>query len=192
MLAGVADLLIQQGETFERTISPMTNKTSARTSVNTQALPAATSIVLATGGLGAIAINDYILINSKQYQATNAIADLSLGGTLTLNKPLLDTVDAGTSLTIYSPFDLTGYTARASIRPTADSTTELVDFTCSINSNKITISLTDAQTSALPTPEKQYYNKLMKYTWDLEIIDSSLKVSRLLNGLVTVSPEVTR
>jgi len=92
--------------------------------------------------------------------------------------------------------NLTGYTARASIRPTADSATLTVAFTCTFDADRstgrITISLTDTQTSAISTVGKTAYDKLSKYVWDMEIIDADLKVTRLLNGSVTVSPEVTK
>ena len=124
MAAGIANLLIQQGETFKRTI----------------------------------------IVNDNQ--------------------------------AIPQPINLTGYTARSSIRTTADASTVTVAFTCTFDpvrtTGKIYLSLTDTQTSALPTVGKTDYSKLTKYTWDMEIIDATLNVTRLLNGTITVSPEVTR
>lgn len=192
MKAGICDLLIQQGETFNRTITPMVTKTSVRASVSTQALEASTSIVFATGGLGSIAIGDFVQFTNKTYKVTAGVADLSLGGTITIDKPLTEMVEAGASVQVFSSYDLTGFSARASIRPTADSTTLTVAFTCLIVSNQITISLTDTETSAIPTVDKQKYSQLAKYTWDLEIEALDGTVTRLLNGIVTVSPEVTR
>lgn len=92
------------------------------------------------------------------------------------------------------PINLTGYTARAQIRLTAQSTTIAASFLCTFDADrstgKITISLTDTQTSAI-TATGDTYSVLSTYTWDLEIIVGST-VTRLLNGTVTVSPEVTR
>lgn len=192
MTAGIADLLIQQGETFKRVISPLVTKTSARASVNTVALVASQSIVFATGGLGAISVGDTVQFGTKQYKATNSIADLSAGGTLTIDKPITGQIEVGAVPTIFAPYSLSGHTARASIRSTADSTVLVVNFTSAIVSDTIEVSLTDIQTSALLTPDKQFYNQKEKYTWDLEIVDGSGNVTRLLNGIVRVSPEVTR
>jgi hypothetical protein len=98
--------------------------------------------------------------------------------------------------TVPQPINLTGYTARASVRPTADSTTITCAFLCTFDpdraTGKITISLTDTQTSAIPTTGKTAYDKYAKYQWDMEIVDSLGSVIRLLNGGVEVSPEVTR
>jgi hypothetical protein len=93
------------------------------------------------------------------------------------------------------PINLTGYTARASIRPTADSSTITANFICTFDPNpalgKITISLTDTITAGIPTTGKTAFDKLAKYQWDMEIVTGST-VTRLLNGAVEVSPEVTR
>ena len=94
------------------------------------------------------------------------------------------------------PINLTGYTARASIRTTADATTVTATFLCTFDpdrlTGRITISLTDAETSLLPTVGKTDYSKLAKYTWDMEIVSPGGIVTRILNGTITVSPEVTR
>jgi hypothetical protein len=94
------------------------------------------------------------------------------------------------------PINLTGYTARASIRPAADSSTKTCDFVCTFATDRATgvivISLADTVTSAIATTGKTAYDKLAKYQWDMEIISSGGVVTRLLNGSVEVSPEVTR
>ena len=94
------------------------------------------------------------------------------------------------------PINLTGYTARASIRPTADSATVTATFTCTFDADRatgrITISLTDAETTALTTVGKTAFDKLAKYQWDMEIVTAGGIVTRLLNGMIEVSPEVTR
>jgi hypothetical protein len=94
------------------------------------------------------------------------------------------------------PINLTGYTARASIRPTADSTTTTATFVCTFATDRstgvITISLTDTVTSGIPTTGKTAYDKLAKFQWDMEIVSAGGLVTRLLNGAVEVSPEVTR
>ena len=82
--------------------------------------------------------------------------------------------------------DLTGYTALAQIRKTYESTTA-TDFTSTFDSDrttgKITISLSDTQTSALD------YGR---YVYDLVITDASSIKTRVVEGIATVNPSVSR
>jgi hypothetical protein len=96
--------------------------------------------------------------------------------------------------TIFEPFDLTGYTARMQIRRTVDSSTPMLSLTSpTVSGNGITvqdgannalsINITNTMTSALTSSG----------VYDLEIIKTSTGfVSRLLQGTVTLSLEVTR
>ena len=96
--------------------------------------------------------------------------------------------------TQFNPFDLTGYTARMQIRRTIDSSTPMLSLTSPTVSgngitvqdganNAISINITDTRTSSLTTSG----------VYDLEIIKTSTgAVSRLLQGTVTLSREVTR
>jgi len=83
--------------------------------------------------------------------------------------------------------DLTGYSARAQLRPTKSSSTLSASFTCSIASptnGKIQMILGNSVSSAV-TAGIFYY--------DLEIYTSGdTVVSRLLYGEATVTQEVTR
>lgn len=85
--------------------------------------------------------------------------------------------------------DLTNYSARAQMRATRTSTSELVtSFNCTVLSpatdGKINISLPNANTSNVD-PGRYYY--------DLEIYTANdATVTRLLQGDVTITPEVTR
>jgi hypothetical protein len=80
-----------------------------------------------------------------------------------------------------------GFSARAQIRPTkghvGDPTKE---FTCLVEdgnvTGKITAKLSNTQTSAIAAG---------RYYYDLELVDSGI-VTRLLEGTVTVTQEVTR
>lgn len=98
--------------------------------------------------------------------------------------------------TVPVPINLTGYTARASIRPTADNATVTADFVCTFDPDRTTgvivISLTDTVTAGIATTGKGFFDKLAKYTWDMEIVSAGGAVTRILNGIVNVSPEVTR
>lgn len=86
--------------------------------------------------------------------------------------------------------NLTGYTARMQIRERVESSTALVSLT---NSSGITlggaagtvvITVTAALTDALPNMKKGVY--------DLELVSAGGIVTRLLQGEVVVSPQVTR
>lgn len=82
--------------------------------------------------------------------------------------------------------DLSGYTARSQMRRSYY-TNSNVSFSANIlnpGEGEITLSLTAAQTSGL---------KLGRYVYDLEIVETSTgKVERIVEGIVTVYPEVTR
>lgn len=88
------------------------------------------------------------------------------------------------------PVDLTGWTARMQVRETASSPAVLLDLTTSNNglvisalTGTITTHVTDTVTSALSFTSAVY---------DLELIDPSGNVTRLVRGNVMLSPEVTR
>ena len=82
--------------------------------------------------------------------------------------------------------DLTNYTALAMIRKTYDSATATT-FTSTFDSDrttgKITISLTDTQTTALESG---------RYVYDLVITDASSTKTRVVEGIATVNPSVSR
>lgn len=85
--------------------------------------------------------------------------------------------------------NLTGYTAAMQIRTSYDSSTTVVSLTSSSGivitaaTGLLTITITSIQTAAL-TPGT--------YVYDLEITSGSGVVSRLIQGSVMVSAEVTR
>lgn len=91
----------------------------------------------------------------------------------------------------YEDFDLSGYTARMQVRRTIDSATFLLELTTengalTINPaeaiNEIFIDVSASVTASVSTSG----------VYDMEIIDPSGIVSRILEGNFTVSPEVTR
>lgn len=97
-----------------------------------------------------------------------------------------DPDDASTML----PFDFTGYTGRMQIRRTIESSTFMIELTTANGgvaytdaaSGELTISMTAVQTAALTTSG----------VYDLEIINSTGEVSKLIKGAFTLLPEVTR
>lgn len=85
-------------------------------------------------------------------------------------------------------FDLTGHTAEAKMAQGYTSTRTRTQFTTSIASDAttgvITISLTADQTSDLEAPAR--------YVYDIEITKTSdSTITRVIEGIITVSPSVT-
>jgi hypothetical protein len=83
----------------------------------------------------------------------------------------------------------TGYTARMQLRTSYSAASASLELTTSnsrislTNAGVITLSLTATETAALAAG---------RYVYDLEMVSSGGQVTRLLEGVVTVSPEVTR
>ena len=86
-----------------------------------------------------------------------------------------------------SPMNLTGHTPRMQMRSTHDSSTIALTFTAAIanpaTNGKINLGATATATAAVEEGI---------YVYDLEIESGSSGVTRLLEGQVTVTPEVTR
>ena len=85
-----------------------------------------------------------------------------------------------------SAMNLTGYSVASKMRSTHDSSTVVGTFTCTISnasSGEITMSMTSSTSSAIEEGI---------YVYDLEITSGTGTVTRLLQGEVTVNPEVTR
>jgi len=85
-----------------------------------------------------------------------------------------------------SAMDLTGYSVASKMRSTHDSSTVVGTFTCTVSNASggiITISMTSSTTAAIEEGI---------YVYDLEITSGSSIVTRLLQGNITVNPEVTR
>jgi len=83
-----------------------------------------------------------------------------------------------------SVYDLTGYTANSQIRKSFYSSNATATFTTSITpaTGTITLSLTSAQTANI-TPGRYLYDT---------IIRTGSTVTRVLEGVIDVSPRVTR
>ena len=84
------------------------------------------------------------------------------------------------------PRDISNYTGRAQIKRSYYTNTNTA-FTVNISApyqGEITMTLTDAQTSAL---------KAGRYVYDLELVNTTNNaVERVLEGIITVYPEVTK
>ena len=82
------------------------------------------------------------------------------------------------------PIDLTGYTGDSEMRKHYTSSNSQ-SFSISLGGTlgTVTLSLTSAQTANL-TPGR--------YVYDVEVTSGSNVVSRIVEGIVTITPEVTR
>ena len=85
-----------------------------------------------------------------------------------------------------SVMDLTGYSVASKMRSTHDTSTVAGTFTCTVSNASggiITVAMTSSVTAAIEEGI---------YVYDLEITSGAGIVTRLLQGEVTVNPEVTR
>lgn len=86
--------------------------------------------------------------------------------------------------------DLTGYTARMQIRPSVESTTVLLEL--NTTGSGITVTGPAGQIALLITATATTGINWTGAVYDLELTAPSGDVTRLLQGRVTLSPEVTR
>ena len=85
-----------------------------------------------------------------------------------------------------SVMNLTGYSVASKMRSTHDSSTVVGTFTCTVSNASggiITVAMTSSVTAAIEEGI---------YVYDLEITSGAGIVTRLLQGEITVNPEVTR
>tara|TARA_Y100001951_G_scaffold2644_1_gene1813 strand:- start:568 stop:906 length:339 start_codon:yes stop_codon:yes gene_type:complete len=82
---------------------------------------------------------------------------------------------------------LGNHSVRAQLRPSPTSSTKTADFSCTITNStlgKLTMQLSNSTTAAIAAG---------KYYYDLELVNTSTSiVTRLLQGVARVTPEVTR
>jgi len=84
-----------------------------------------------------------------------------------------------------SPLDLTGYSVASQMRKSYQSSTAYA-FTASIynaTGGKIRLQLTDEQSEAIPAG---------RYLYDVEIESPSGTRTRVIEGIVTVTPQITK
>lgn len=82
------------------------------------------------------------------------------------------------------PISLFGYTGAGQIRKYYTSTTAVnFNVTVTANTGEVTLQLTSAQTNAMEAG---------RYVYDVELTDTANVVSRVLEGIVTITPGVTR
>ena len=81
-----------------------------------------------------------------------------------------------------SPIPLQDYVARGQMRKTYTSN-NAVNFTTTTSNGMLVISLTATQTANITAG---------RYVYDVELVDSQNTVVRILEGIVTITPEVTK
>ena len=106
--------------------------------------------------------------------AQKANITIDQGATFSSGIDLLDDND--------EPVNVTNYVARGQIRKHYTSS-NAVNFTTTLSNGSLVISLTAAQTANIVSG---------RYVYDIELVDPSNTVIRILEGIVTVTPEVTR
>lgn len=85
-----------------------------------------------------------------------------------------------------SAINISGYIVRSQIRRSYYSANATANITCTVTdaaAGEITMSLTENQTSNI---------KAGRYLFDVETVDTGNVVSRILEGIITVTPGVTR
>lgn len=92
-----------------------------------------------------------------------------------------------------TPFDLTGYTGKCSIKEKAGDDVPLAEPIVTINepiNGIFTIALSSSLTENIPTNGKTFKD-VSKYQYDIYLTDANDKSYRALQGIVEVSPCVT-
>ena len=82
--------------------------------------------------------------------------------------------------------DLTGYSVASLMRSTHDSSTVVGTFACTVSNatgGQITMTMTNSTTGAIEEGI---------YVYDIEIASGAGVITRIMEGTVTVNPEVTR
>lgn len=97
---------------------------------------------------------------------------------------------SGGVLTYYTPVDLTGYTARMQVRASAAADAVLLDLTT--ENGGITLGTTDGTVTCTATATQTAALTFGTGVYDLELVDGSGVVTRLAEGSVCLSREVTR
>lgn len=95
------------------------------------------------------------------------------------------------------PIDLTGSTFAAKLRSRYSESATLATFTCAIQGSAVLgilrMSLTAAQTSTIEVDDADGPSKQFTYgCYDLEWTKADASIVRLIEGVVKISPEVTR
>jgi hypothetical protein len=200
-MSGTYNFTIQQGATFNPKLKysqpQFTVKTITDITQSGQAVVTATSHGLTldwpvwiVGVQGMAQINhkpDELSVPDEAYQAYYVDAN-SLR--LNLDTTRMAAYTSGGELLYHPPVDLTGYTARMQIRETVDDEDVVLELTT--ENGGITLGGTNGQITLLIDADDTAALTVDKAVYDLELIDGSGIVTRLVSGEITVTKEVTR
>lgn len=92
----------------------------------------------------------------------------------------------------FIPFDLSGYEARMQVRRTIDSANFLLELTTDNGGLMINPAEEDVNIIHIFVPADVTASVSTSGVYDIEIISSSNIVTRILQGVFNLSPEVTR
>lgn len=206
MSAGVLNLEIDQGATFEKRMYFLTKKIVTAIVDPTYTSPiGSTRIVFAPGGFGQVKNGDFLLVmnSAGEYESYKLdvpffdlvdYIQLQEGGNVDTLTPLRQVIQ-GNEVIIASPMNLTNSTFTSQIRTSADSPDVVAQIECTLALDPLEgyydLFLDDATTSAIPTVGKTDYTKKARFTCDGELRIGG-RVVRSYNGTVYVSPETTK
>ena len=109
--------------------------------------------------------------------------------TLEIEQPDLVTDPTGNT---FVPFDLSGYTARMQVRRTIDSSNFVLELTTSNGGLTINPVSGDVNKLTIFAPANVTASVSTSGVYDIELISAENTVSRILQGIFNLSPEVTR
>jgi hypothetical protein len=198
----MTDLIIQKGATFSRVLrwesapfvyTPITAITRAAPAVITAAghglVTGWRAAVVSAAGMRQINAKHAPPRSTDFHKVT--LVSSSQVNMNDVDSSLFTAYSSGGFLVSYTPVSLAGFTARMMIRETVESDDALVSLTSSAGialddtNHTITITISAVATAALDFTNGVY---------DLELVSggSPAVVTRLLSGVVVVTPEVTR
>lgn len=191
-LAAELNLVIEQGATFERTITYRQKPTVKRPITKiTKANPGkvtATAHGFTTGDTVFLSrLNGMQQADNRAYTVTVLDAN---NFTLGVNTSAYDAYVSGGIADNGKPVDLTGFTARMQIRRNIADASAVLDLTTA--NGGITLGGAAGTIRILATATATAALTISAGFYDLELIDGAGAVLRLLQGTVTVSKEVTR
>jgi hypothetical protein len=190
------DLTINQGETFSKAINWYGGgKVCKAIEDLTPGCP--TQITITGHGLPSVSDTPVFIKHVKGARSANTDPDPAIATYIDADTFWADVdtfgepYDANTGVvTYFAPKDLSGWTARMHIREEVDSTTTIHEMTSvggdisiSTNDAKITMTISATDTAAFDFDQAVY---------DLELLDGSSNVTRLIEGKIELIKEVTR
>lgn len=185
-------IVMEQGATFDRLLTYRNSPTVKRAiAAITKANPGKLTAVghgLLTGDKVFVSkLNGMAQADNRAY--TIAVLDAD-NFTLGVDTSSYDAYVSGGIVDNGKPIDLTGYTARMQVREKITSTSAVLDLTTA--NGGVTLGGTAGTIRVLATAAQTAALTIASGFYDLEIIDVTAAVRRLLEGAVTISKEVTR